>query len=160
MPRVLFLMRHAKAEDFAASDKARRLSAEGRRAAALAGEWLRGAGIQAILTSPAARAQETAATLGLDVELTLVDELYGSTPDVILEVLAGLPAAVGAALVVAHSPGIPALLHELTQGTDSDPEALAAVANHFPTATLVRLESEQDWADLDSARLVAVRIPE
>jgi len=58
----LLLLRHAEAEDLAATDQLRRLTEKGRRQAESVGEYLSGHGITVdrVLSSPALRTMETA----------------------------------------------------------------------------------------------------
>lgn len=69
-----------------------------------------GAVPDAIVASPAARAKETAEAAARAMKfggtIHLVRALYNAQGDVWLAALRALPAAAGAALVVAHSPGI------------------------------------------------------
>ena len=62
-------------------------------------------------------------------------------------------------LLVGHAPGVPAVAYELADPETSDPAALAAIDGRFPAATLARLELTGDWADLETAALVGVRLP-
>jgi phosphohistidine phosphatase len=100
---VIWLLRHGKAEDAAADDASRRLTAAGERQAKAAGLALAalGAQIETCLSSPKVRAAETArlaaAELGLAVELS--DHLAGGDFD-----LAELVAGRGETLLVGHEP--------------------------------------------------------
>src|SRR6476661_490517 len=60
--RELIIMRHAKTEQSAGSDRARKLTSRGRADARAGGRWLRDNGFAPglVLTSPAARALATA----------------------------------------------------------------------------------------------------
>lgn len=154
MKRV-YLIRHGEAEFMGRGrgDHGRLLSAEGREQAERLGELLADAGIQVVLSSSADRAAMTASALGLDAEVRLLDELYNASTLGLLRAMATLDDDVDAAAVVAHAPGVPALVDELT-GDDSDPDAVAFVRNHFGTATCAGIEFTGTWADLDGSRLV------
>jgi phosphohistidine phosphatase len=101
----LILWRHAEAED-GLPDAARRLTARGRKQAAKLARWLKkrlpeGA---RVLASPAARAVETAAALGLACAQTKRVGT-GATASAILGA-AGWPNAGGTVVVVGHQPGL------------------------------------------------------
>jgi phosphohistidine phosphatase len=100
---VIWLLRHGDAEDSAADDAARRLTAKGERQSRAAGAALERLGIEldACLSSPKVRARQTAELscepLGLEIELT--DALRGGDFDP-AEVAAGR----GSVLLVGHEP--------------------------------------------------------
>ena len=99
----LLLWRHAEAED-GAPDKARALTARGRKQARAVARWLakRLPEDARILVSPAVRAQQTVAALGHSAETEpRVD--VGATPHEVL-VAAGWPESGGTVLVVGHQP--------------------------------------------------------
>jgi phosphohistidine phosphatase len=99
----LVLWRHAEAED-GAPDRARALTARGRKQARAVGRWLakRLPDDCRILVSPAVRAQQTAAGLGLPFETEpRVD--VGAAPHEVLAT-AGWPDGAGAILIVGHQP--------------------------------------------------------
>lgn len=157
--RTLYLLRHANAESWSGGrgDHARDLTDFGRAQAREAGQALAAAGVQLIICSSASRALQTAEGLGLPVPIVASDDLYNCSPDMILDELSAVDDGVGVVAVVAHAPGIPALAHELAQGTDSVAEALAVIDSHFPPATLVGLEFDGPWSELSSARLFVAR---
>ncbi len=98
----LILWRHAEAED-ASPDERRRLTSKGREQAAKVGRWLQARLPEyRLLSSPAARAKETAE--GLAASFEVFPELYGgaSVQDV-LEA-SGWPRAEGAVILVGHQP--------------------------------------------------------
>lgn len=151
--RVLYLMRHASADPYGVlGDKYRSLTTAGRGEAAYVGEQLADSGIQYVVASAAARTRQTAATLGLDVEVESSKSLYEAGSGTILGMIRELDPQLTCVLFVGHSPSIPTLVHTLA-GEDSDPDALELVSTHFPTATCCRLEFEGSWADLGNARL-------
>jgi phosphohistidine phosphatase len=99
----LVLWRHADAED-GAPDRARALTARGRKQARAVGRWLarRLPDGCRILVSPAVRAQQTASGLDLPFETEpRVD--VGAAPHEILAA-AGWPGGGGTVLVVGHQP--------------------------------------------------------
>lgn len=99
----LILWRHAEAED-TFPDSARRLTPRGRKQAARVAAWLKARleGQVTVLSSPAARAKETAEALG--GEMRLMRELsVGASPDALLHA-AGWPSAEGTVILVGHQP--------------------------------------------------------
>jgi phosphohistidine phosphatase len=161
--RSLLLLRHATTEATRPGhpDRARRLTAEGEREAAGVGDHLRSQGtpLDVVLCSPATRTRQTVAALGLTAPVVVSDLLYDAGGDEIVDMLRTLEDAVGHVLVVAHAPGLPAVVHDLADPQDSDPQALATIQRRFPAATLAGLRFEGPWGELRSAALVSVRIP-
>ncbi|HSD42283.1 MAG TPA: histidine phosphatase family protein, partial [Burkholderiales bacterium] len=99
----LILWRHAEAEDGGA-DAARALTARGRRQAKSLARWLRKRlpdGCR-ILVSPAVRAQQTAAALGLEFATEPRVDVGALASDVLA--VAGWPDNGDAVLVVGHQP--------------------------------------------------------
>jgi phosphohistidine phosphatase len=99
----LLLWRHADAAD-GSPDLARPLTQLGHGQASAMAEWLHGqlpAGLR-VLSSPARRAQETAAALGLPVEV--LDALAPDAAPSALIAAAGWPNAPHAVLIVGHQP--------------------------------------------------------
>jgi phosphohistidine phosphatase len=146
--RELIIMRHAKTEQTAGSDRARKLTSRGRADSRAAGRWLveNGFAPEVVLTSPAARALGTAdivcAELGTRPELRTVDDLYGASPAETVEILSSLDPTVRSALVVGHNPTMGALAHRLQE----DPES--SWPPHLPTAGLAVLDVPGEWAQL------------
>ena len=133
--RCIF-MRHAQAEDFAATgDHDRRLTARGREQAAAAGELLQPLGITHAYVSTAARTRETFELLGLDCAVEYLPDLYNTHQDGVLEaLLTAETTPSGAALVVGHNPSMHSWAAELARL--SDVPSAAAIAASFPTAAL------------------------
>ncbi|HRL48537.1 MAG TPA: histidine phosphatase family protein [Propioniciclava sp.] len=151
----LYLIRHAEAEftGRGRGDRGRRLTEDGRAQATRLGGLLADTGIELILASTADRAQETAHGLGLAAPIESLDSLYDSSTVTLTRALADLDATgIRIAALVAHAPGVPALVDELT-GPGSDAEAVALLSTHFPTATVARIDLEGSWTDLAGARL-------
>ncbi len=98
----LILWRHAEAEDTSPDDR-RRLTKKGCDQAERVGKWLRERVPQyRLVSSPAARARETAGAL--DPAFEIYPELYGgSSARDILEA-AGWPRAEGTVILVGHQP--------------------------------------------------------
>jgi phosphohistidine phosphatase len=163
--RRLVLLRHAKAEGFAASDHERRLTERGLADAAAAGRWLAEQGLRPdhVLASDARRTQQTAAAVLEAVGQDLPDEaveaspaLYAADVDTALDLLRELPEDAATVLVVGHNPTISVVSALLDDGT-GDAAAAAEAAGGHPTAALAVLEVDGSWADLGvaGARLVA-----
>ncbi|MFV0407204.1 MAG: SixA phosphatase family protein [Propioniciclava sp.] len=154
MKRV-FLIRHGEAEftGHGRGDHGRVLTSEGVEQAAHLGGILAEMGIEVILASSADRAAQTATGMGLSAPVELHEDLYNASTFGILRVLAEVPPEVETVAVVAHAPGVPALVHDLS-GPGSDPDASAQVKHHFPTATVAGIGFAGTWDDLAGSRLL------
>jgi phosphohistidine phosphatase len=112
---VIYLLRHGDAEESDGDDAARRLTAKGERQARAAGLALAafGAHVDACLTSPKARAAETArlACEALGVEPETTNELRGGRFDSL-----ALAAGRGDVLLVGHEPDFSEEVARLTGG--------------------------------------------
>ncbi|MBB1494414.1 histidine phosphatase family protein [Propioniciclava sp. MC1595] len=150
MKRV-YLIRHGEAEFMGRGvrgDHGRELTPEGHEQARHLGELLADAGIQVVLASTADRAAQTAHGMGLDAEVRLVEDLYHAGTVGLLRELGTLDEGVAAAAVVAHAPGVPALVDALA-GPDPDPRAAAAALHHYPTAMAAGIEFSGAWSELE-----------
>lgn len=121
----LILWRHAEAEDFAASDLARRLTPRGERQAARMAHWLESklgdaaerAGRWRVIASPAVRAQQTAAALGMPVET-----LAAIAPDAPAEAIlraAAWPDNSSNIVIVGHQPTLGMVAGRLINGVEA-----------------------------------------
>ena len=101
----LILWRHAEAEE-GANDLARELTQKGQKQAARVAEWLlqRLPSRFALISSPAARAQQTAEALGIPVK-TAKDIAPGAAVSAILKA-AGWPDHKGTVVLVGHQPDL------------------------------------------------------
>jgi phosphohistidine phosphatase len=101
----LILWRHAEAEE-GANDLARELTPKGQKQAARVAEWLlqRLPSRFALISSPAARAQQTAEALGIPVK-TAKDLAPGAAVSAILNA-AGWPDHKGTVVLVGHQPDL------------------------------------------------------
>lgn len=145
--RLLVLMRHAEAADFATGrrDRDRPLTDRGHAQAAEAASRLAGLHLDLALVSGARRTRETAADLELACPVDHLDQLYNADPATIRGAIADAYATTGddaAVLVVAHNPGIHQLVLELAD-LGSTPDG-ARLAYSFPTATAVGLRVDAD----------------
>ena len=115
----LILWRHADAQD-GAPDSERALTDKGRDQAATVAAWLkeRLPKDARIVASPATRARETAAALGLQFDTT--SEIgVGATAREVLRA-AGWPNAGGAVVVVGHQPTLGRIAALLLAGAEAD----------------------------------------
>lgn len=154
--RQLLVLRHAKAEPFAASDHDRELTTRGRADAAAAGQWAadHAALPDYVVVSSAARTQQTWAEFGRATGLTpdvVVDHsLYGAGTDAALEIITTVPAQARSVMLVGHNPTMAYLVHLLDDG-GADPAVFAEVSAGYPTSALTVLDVPGPWAALDVA---------
>ena len=147
-------MRHGEAEGSGAgSDAARALTPSGISdcrglAEKLAGD---GAAWDAILCSSARRARESAecmaGSMAAAPALDIRDTLNLAGTYTLLAALRGLPDEVGSVLLVAHNPGVHALVLMLAAGGGG--RAARRAARDFPPGALARLAFDgEGWARL------------
>jgi len=112
----LILWRHAEAEE-GENDLARELTPKGHKQAARVAEWLlqRLPSRFALISSPAARAQQTAEALGIPVKIAK-DIAPGAAVSAILKV-AGWPDHKGTVVLVGHQPDLGHAAAFLVSGT-------------------------------------------
>ncbi|MCW2784204.1 MAG: Phosphoglycerate mutase [Marmoricola sp.] len=166
MTRRLIVMRHAKAEQVAASDHERVLAGRGLRDAAEAGRWAAEVGYlpDHVVVSSAARTRGTwvrfALGAGLALEPDVDRALYSAGTDGALEIARFAPAAARTAMLVGHNPTMESLVHLLDDG-GADVEVFDRLAAGFPTSAIGVLEISGDWSDLEigSARLTDFHVP-
>jgi phosphohistidine phosphatase len=112
---VIYFLRHGDAEHETTDDAARRLTSKGERQAEAAGRALAALGtkIDVCLTSPKARAEQTAriACQHLDAEVEIVEELRGGPVDAL-----ALATERGGVLLVGHEPDFSNAIAGLTGG--------------------------------------------
>ena len=164
--RMLVVMRHGKAEAFAASDHARSLTERGRAAARDAGEHLAALGLTPDLglVSSATRTietfTETAAGAGWSLTPEVDRALYSGSTDIVLERLRALPEAIGTVLYIGHNPTAAYLCHLLDDG-QGDPEATNGLFQGFATGALAVFGIDVPWSEIDeeTARLVDFYVP-
>lgn len=161
--RTLLLLRHAEAEATrpGSRDRDRRLSDHGQEQARAVGETIRTAGLSVdhVLCSSAVRTRETLAGLQLPAETAVefIDSLYDAGTDSIIELIETLPDDAHCVLVVGHAPGVPGVVHELSDASAADPAAWAVVEHRYPPATLTTI-TLRDWTSLADCRLVAAAL--
>ena len=148
--RRLILLRHAKAEPTStAGDSERPLSAGGRRAAALMGEYLAREGMRPdlALVSFARRTRETwdlvRPALG-EVAVRFEDRVYEATAETLQALLGEMEPEFRTVLLVGHNPGLGNLASSLAgQG---EPDQLRRLYGNFPTAAVAVLDfGFEDW---------------
>lgn len=120
--KTLYLLRHAKSswKDSTLQDFDRPLNGRGREAAPLVGRLMRKRKLRVdlILSSPAARARQTASLVkesaGLDAELLYDERIYEADAARLIEVVAQASESADALMLVGHNPGMEELLTLLT----------------------------------------------
>ena len=155
--RTLIVIRHAKAEPFADSDHARRLTERGLSAARDVGRHLQSVGVlpDFALVSPAARTRETwAAVSAVTGEpaygVSLDEAIYTGGPDVVLEALQAAPHDARTVAYVGHNPTAAYLGHLLDDG-GGEPVAMSGLLGGFPPAAVAVLEVGVPWSELATA---------
>ncbi len=156
----LLLLRHAEAMQAAPDgrDSERPLSLRGEQQARAAARWLesRSAAPDALLCSPARRAQMTAeAIAGILKRLPapqFLPAIYQATPGELLSLLENHAAQAGRVLLIGHNPGLEQLLALLTQGRSSGARGMAP-------ASLAWLELEDEMPEPGHGRLRAFWSP-
>lgn len=156
MNRRLIVMRHAKAEPYAAQDRDRVLAPRGVDQAAETGRWLAAEGIEVThaYVSSAARTRGTwdgvAASAGSGAEVHFEDALYSGGPEGVLSVLRSAPSDAEVVMYIGHNPTA-AYLAQLLEDGNGDPEILSRMSMGYPTAALTVFDVAVDWADLNVA---------
>jgi phosphohistidine phosphatase len=152
--RRLIVVRHAKAEPFAASDHARALTERGHADARDVGTFLRESELlpDHAVVSSAVRTRQTwddlAETAGAaDCPVTFEDAVHTGSPDRVLEALRAVPPAARTVLLVGHNPTAAYLCHFLDDG-GGDPSATSGMLRGFAPASACVLEIEVPWTDL------------
>ncbi len=164
-PRVIVVMRHAKAEQVGPTDLERELAASGHDDAAAAGRWLAEQGIAPdhVVVSSATRTRQTwervADAAGWQIEATFDRGLYAAGPDTVLDLIRALPDEAGTLVVVGHNPTVAYLAQMLDSG-EGDPSVAREMSSGYPTSAVAVFDFAGDWVDLDlaSARLIAFHV--
>ncbi|MGI8812764.1 MAG: SixA phosphatase family protein [Pyrinomonadaceae bacterium] len=131
----LFLLRHAKSawDEPDLSDFERTLNDRGTKAAASMGKLVvrREYKIDAIVSSPARRAAETArlfseaANIGTAIEF--VDRIYEASPQTLCGIASAFSDDLRSPLIVGHNPGMEGFIRLLTARSETMPTAALAV---------------------------------
>lgn len=151
--RRVIVMRHARAEPFASSDAARRLTDRGVQDAIAAGAHLASHGYvpDHAVVSVAARTRMTWAAVqegsGSTAGATFDDLAYHGDAEDLLELLRAAPEEAAAVVVIGHNPTIADLAHLLDDGA-GDKDAISGMLRGFPPSALVVLDVEAAWSEL------------
>lgn len=137
--KSLTLFRHAKTERDSATgrDFDRRLAERGREDAPRVGEELRKLGLDydLVLSSPAARAAETAEMAGLSSQFD--DRIYDATAEELITIVRTAKDSVNRLMLVGHNPGFERLASQLV-----------GYFVEMPTGSVVEIELASDrWGD-------------
>jgi phosphohistidine phosphatase len=165
-PRLIVVMRHAKAEQLGPTDLERELSPRGGEDAAAMGRWL---GEQQItpdhaLVSAAVRTRQTweivAEAAGWSLEPTFDRGLYAAGPDTAFDLMRETPDEPRTLLVIGHNPTI-AVVAQLLDDGSGDEAADQEMTAGFPPSALAVFEYDGKWSDLEpaTARLTAFHSP-
>ncbi|MGI9393184.1 MAG: SixA phosphatase family protein [Boseongicola sp.] len=142
----LILMRHAKSswDNPALDDFDRPLNARGNRDAPKVGQWLVDQSLtpEKAICSSAVRAKQTLDSLGLQMPVDYLPELYMASPD---RILGAIQAETGnTLLVVAHNPGMSMLAANLVSYPPNHKRF-----DDFPTASTLALSIDIEyWSSL------------
>ena len=145
MPRLLYVLRHAKSswDDPGLSDHDRTLAQRGRKATKLLAKHLREHDIHPslVLCSTAVRAQETLDGIGLDGERSIENELYTASAGQWIARLNRVPEETESVMAIGHNPALQQLVLALAGRNEQ-------VERKFPTAALATLTLECAWSEV------------
>jgi phosphohistidine phosphatase len=160
----LIIVRHARAESFADSDRHRGLTPSGVNDARLLGAWLLSVGVEPerVLVSTADRTRQTWHVLvdvtrwGVSAEFE--DVVYAGDTDTLMDEIRETPGDCSTTLLLGHNPAMAYLAQILTDG-DGDPTIELAMMAGFPPGTAAVFEIAGEWPELGpgSGRLVEFR---
>lgn len=164
-PRVIVLMRHAKAGKVGVTDFERELAERGRADARAAGVWLAAEGIgpDHAFVSASARTRQTWAAVAEGASWRLAATfdrgLYGAEPDTALDLMRTAPDAARTLMVIGHNPTVAHLAQLLDDG-EGDGDAGNRMAMGYPTSAMAVLEFDGDWGEIGPhcARLVGFHV--
>lgn len=147
----LALFRHAKTERDSESgrDFDRRLTERGRSDAGRMGKEIRGQAFDLVLSSPAARAAETAEIAGLEPRFD--QRIYNASAGELLAMVQGCDDSLSSVMLIGHNPGFEQLASRLT-GQNVE----------LPTGSVAEMELPiESWRDAGNsvARLVRLLQP-
>jgi len=149
MPRVLYVLRHAKSswDDPGLSDHDRTLAPRGLKATKQLAKHLREHEIKPglVLCSTAVRAQETLDGIGLDGDRSIEEELYTASAGQWVERLNRVPDETESVMAIGHNPALQQLVLALAGGNET-------IARKFPTGALATLSFECAWSELEPGR--------
>lgn len=147
--RRLILLRHAKAIPYVSGDDwLRPLLPSGMDDALAAGRELANYSIDLAYVSTAKRTEQTwhIACRGgaAAARVENVDWLYGASTSKLVREVTSLPDDLATVLFVGHEPGMSSVALELAAPT----EPVAELVPHLPTASMIVLTYEGDWAEM------------
>ncbi len=148
--KTLFVLRHAKSswDDPDLADFDRPLNKRGTTSAPFMGGLMASNGFSpdVILSSPAARARETAALAkdggDIQAEIRYDERIYEASPAALREVLADVDDQYRSVMIVGHNPGMEGFIKFLTGRLES-----------MPTAALAVIDLDiSGWSEIDAER--------
>ncbi|MEJ8841380.1 histidine phosphatase family protein [Lacibacter sp. H375] len=150
--KSLFLIRHAKSswDNPTQNDFDRPLNARGLKDAPVMAKRLldRKIKIDAFISSPAIRAKQTCSlfmkTFKVDeAAMHLQSQLYLAAPDVFMQTIINIPAAISTAAIFSHNEGITEFANTLTSTS----------IDNMPTSSVFAVKAEIDnWKDFAKAK--------
>ncbi|MEV7009575.1 histidine phosphatase family protein [Streptosporangium sp. NPDC051022] len=146
--RTLVVLRHAKAAHIPGlADRERPLTERGKRDAHRIGQELAGLDLRPdlVLCSPSTRTRETAELALPGADITFERDIYEAYADDLLMLVRRSDPAVRTLILVGHNPGVHELIQDLTT-RDGD--------SGFPPGAFAVIETDDEWAGLDSGRTV------
>ena len=148
--KTLFLMRHAKSswKDNSLDDIERPLNARGEKDAPKMAEILKkkNVEVEAVFTSPALRAAETAKIIwrGLNLsedKFVTKEEIYAAGVKELLQVVKNFPAKFNSIIMFGHNPGLTNLQNVLTE----------KYIDNIPTAGVVKIVFDiNQWKEIEA----------
>ncbi|MGC5009489.1 SixA phosphatase family protein [Streptosporangium sp. DT93] len=147
--RTLVVLRHAKAAHTpGVVDWERPLTESGERDARRVGEALTELGLRPdlVLCSPSVRTRRTAALALPDADVSFETGVYEAFADELLTLLRRSGAEARTVVLVGHNPGVHDLVRMLAPD-DGDPG--------FPPGAFTVVETDDEWAGLDTGRVTA-----
>lgn len=137
--KTLYILRHAKSswEKPDIADFERPLNEAGLNTAPFMGQLIYERGFQpeAIFSSPAKRARQTAVLIretgGFKAEIKYDDRIYEASPQVLLQVIADTKDKHESVMLVGHNPGLEGLIRFLTGHKENMPTAALAIVELF-----------------------------
>jgi phosphohistidine phosphatase len=143
MPRKIYLLRHAQAENsFAIGDKERMLTDFGKEQGFNVGLFLKNHVIETVLCSEAKRTQQTLEQLqkaGASFnKIDILEKFYNAPAEILFEAIEETENNV---LAIAHNPGIHHLAFQLAK--EGEPHLIDQLAMGYPPATLSVFEENK-----------------
>ena len=155
MKKILYILRHAKAEVGSATldDHERALNEQGVAACEVIGKYMADQAVNPglVLCSTAKRAKETWALVkeasGLQAQQEYTDRLYLASANEMVGQLAQLPDSVASVMIVGHNPGLHQLCLALAK--KGDEKSLDQLHMTFPTCAFAAIDlGETAWRDI------------